>query len=163
MGMCAEYLRLSESDVAHLQDISAPAATREGGTAGLVGAEAKSIILRHFENIADDDALDIDTDWESLLMALTGKPLDGQALGDPLGEAILGADRVCRDPLSSVIDADRVKVIAETLSTIDIDTRIEENGTGSDSADTVRTRFAQLAKFYADTAHSGDAMLVTIE
>jgi len=42
--LCAEYLRISDEEAARLVEVAAPAATSDGGTAGLVndGAERLS-------------------------------------------------------------------------------------------------------------------------
>nr|WP_120491445.1 DUF1877 family protein [Corynebacterium lactis] len=160
-SLCAEYLRISDADAAHLVQLAAPAATTEGGTAGLVGQGAEKLILEHFVQVPDEDALDIDTDWESLLRSLTGNPIDGQALGDPLAEAILGADRVSRKPMAAVIRAGRVGEVYQTLSSIDLAARIADNGSLIDDA-TAAQRYSELVAFYEATMRSGAAVLVAI-
>lgn len=159
--LCAEYLRISPADASELRDLSAPAATHEGGTAGLVSDGAEKHILEHFVNTPDEKALDVDTDWESLLITLTGNPIDGQALGDPLAESILGADRVCRKPLAAVIDNARLDDVLTTLAGIDVDARIEANGSQIPS-ERARERVAELVEFYTAAKESGDAVLVAI-
>ncbi|WP_048761870.1 DUF1877 family protein [Corynebacterium vitaeruminis] len=159
--LCAEYLRISDEEAARLVEVAAPAATSDGGTAGLVNDGAEKIILQHFVDVPDEDALDIDTDWESLLRTLTGNPIDGQALGDPLAEAILGADRVCRKPLSAVIRADRVGDVYQTLANIDLAARIKDNGSLIDEA-TATKRYRELVTFYEETKAARSAVLVAI-
>ncbi|HJE84371.1 MULTISPECIES: DUF1877 family protein [Corynebacterium] len=159
--LCAEYLRISDEEAARLVEVAAPAATSDGGTAGLVTDGAEKIILQHFVDVPDEDALDIDTDWESLLRTLTGNPIDGQALGDPLAEAILGADRVCRKPLSAVIRADRVGDVHQTLASIDLAARITDNGSLIDEA-TATQRYRELVAFYEETKAARSAVLVAI-
>lgn len=159
--LCAEYLRISDEEAGRLTELAAPASTTEGGTAGLVADGAEKLILQHFVDVPDEDALDIDTDWESLLRTLTGNPIDGQALGDPLAEAILGADRVCRKPLSAVIRADRVGEVLQTLAGVDIEARIKDNGSLIDEA-TATKRYRELVDFYEDTKNAHSAVLVAI-
>ena len=160
-SLCAEYLRISDSEAAHLIEVATPAATSEGGTAGLVAQGAEKLILDHFVRVAEADALDIDTDWESLLRTLTGNPLDGQALGDPLAEAILGAERVCRAPMAAVIPAARVSEVLHTLSGIDLNARLADNGSQI-SQDRANQRYRELVEFYTQTKESGAAVLVAI-
>ena len=145
--LCAEYLRISDEEAARLVEVAAPAATSDGGTAGLVNDGAEKIILQHFVDVPDEDALDIDTDWESLLRTLTGNPIDGQALGDPLAEAILGADRVGD--------------VHQTLANIDLDARITDNGSLIDEA-TATQRYRELVAFYEETKAARSAVLVAI-
>ena len=132
MGMCAEYLRLGDGEVAELRGL----------------------------------AFDLDTAWENVLLALTGNPLDGQTVGDPLGEAILGGERVCRQPLTSVLEPGRVGEIAEALETVDFDARMADNGVAAslsdDDAADLRRRFSELAGFYRGAADAGGAVMVTI-
>ena len=159
--LCAEYLRISDAEAAHLVEVAAPADTTEGGTAGLVADGAEKIILEHFVQVPEENALDIDTDWESLLRTLTGNPIDGQALGDPLAEAILGAERVCRKPMSAIIRADRVGEVHQTLASIDLSARIADNGSLIDES-TAAQRYRELVAFYEEAKRSGDAVLVAI-
>lgn len=159
--LCAEYLRISDEDAGRLIEVAAPAATTEGGTAGLVTDGAEKMILQHFVDVPEEDALDIDTDWESLLRTLTGNPIDGQALGDPLAEAILGADRVFRKPLAAVIRANRVGEVHQTLAGIDFRARVGDNGSLIDE-DVAAQRYRELVDFYAETSRAECAVLVAI-
>lgn len=156
MGMCAEYLRLSDDELAELRRLAGAGDDRATG----------KVIFGHFEAIADHAAFDLDTAWEDVLLALTGNPLDGQTVGDPLGESILGGERVCRQPLSSVLAADRVGEIAGALEAIDFEARLSHNGVAGmrdDAAlEDLRRRFSDLTDFYRATADAGSAMLVTI-
>lgn len=156
MGMCAEYLRLAEDEVAELRGLADAGDDRATG----------EVVFGHFEAIADHAAFDLDTAWENVLLALTGNPLDGQTVGDPLGESILGGERVCRQPLTSVLEPGRVGEIAEALETVDFEARMGDNGVASslsdDDAADLRRRFSDLAAFYRGAADAGSAMLVTI-
>lgn len=156
MGMCAEYLRLANDEVAELRGLAGAGDDRATG----------EVIFGHFEAIADQSAFDLDTAWENVLLALTGNPLDGQTVGDPLGEAILGGERVCRQPLTSILQPDRVGEIAEALETVDFDARMSDNGLRSSLSDAdaanLRRKFSGLSEFYRGTADAGAAMLVTI-
>ena len=101
-----------------------------------------------------------------MLLALTGNPLDGQTVGDPLGESILGGERVCRQPLTSVLEPGRVREIADALETVDFDARMSDNGVAAslsdDDATDLRRRFSDLAGFYRAAADAGSAVMVTI-
>lgn len=156
MGMCAEYLRLGDVEVAELRGLAEAGDDRATG----------EVIFGHFEAIGEHAAFDLDTAWENVLLALTGNPLDGQTVGDPLGEAILGGERVCRQPLTSVLEPGRVGEIADALETVDFDARMGDNGVAAslsdDDADDLRRRFSDLAGFYRGAADAGSAMLVTI-
>lgn len=156
MGMCAEYLRLAEDEVAELRGLADAGDDRATG----------EVVFGHFEAIGDHAAFDLDTAWENVLLALTGNPLDGQTVGDPLGEAILGGERVCRRPLTSVLDPGRVGEIAAALETVDFDARMSDNGVAAslsdDDATDLRRRFSDLAGFYRAAADAGSAVMVTI-
>ncbi|MDK8769152.1 DUF1877 family protein [Corynebacterium freneyi] len=156
MGMCAEYLRLGDEEIAELRTLADAGDDRATG----------KVIFGHFEAIADHAAFDLDTVWENVLLALTGNPLDGQTVGDPLGEAVLGGDRVCRQPLTSVLEPGRVREIADALETVDFGARMGDNGVASslsdDDAADLRRRFSDFAAFYRGAADAGSAVLVTI-
>lgn len=155
-GMCAEYLRLAEDEVAELRGLADAGDDRATG----------EVVFGHFEAIADHAAFDLDTAWENVLLALTGNPLDGQTVGDPLGESILGGERVCRQPLTSVLEPGRVGAIADALETVDFDARMSDNGVAAslydDDATDLRRRFSDLARFYRAAADAGSAVMVTI-
>jgi len=156
MGMCAEYLRLGDGEGAELRGLADAGDDRATG----------EVSFGHFEAIGDHAAFDLDTAWENVLLALTGNPLDGQTVGDPLGEAILGGERVCRQPLTSVLEPGRVGEIAEALETVDFDARMADNGVAAslsdDDAADLRRRFSELAGFYRGAADAGGAVMVTI-
>ena len=156
MGMCAEYVRLGDDEVATLRKLAGAGDDRATG----------EVIFGHFEAIADHAAFDLDTAWENVLLALTGNPLDGQTVGDPLGESILGGERVCRQPLTSVLEPGRVREIADALETVDFDARMSDNGVAAslsdDDATDLRRRFSDLAGFYRAAADAGSAVMVTI-
>ncbi|WP_295625094.1 DUF1877 family protein [uncultured Corynebacterium sp.] len=156
MGMCAEYLRLADSEIANLRTLAEAGDDRATG----------KVIFNHFVEVDDDAAFDLDTAWEDVLLALTGNPLDGQTAGDPLGEAVLGGERVCREPLTSALAPDRVAEIADALETVDFSARMSDNGVNAslddDGADALRRHFQSLASFYRAAADGGSAVLVTI-
>ncbi len=156
MGMCAEYVRLGDDEIAELRKLAEAGDDRATG----------EVIFGYFEAVGEDAAFDLDTAWENVLLALTGNPLDGQTVGDPLGESILGGERVCREPLTSVLEPGRVGEIAEALRTVDFDARMNDNGVAAslsdDDAADLRRRFSELAEFYGGAADAGSAMLVTI-
>ena len=55
MGMCAEYLRLGDDEVAELRKLAGAGDDRATG----------EVIFGHFEAIADHAAFDLDTAWEN--------------------------------------------------------------------------------------------------
>ena len=141
MGMCAEYLRLGDGEVAELRGLADAGDDRATG----------EVIFGHFEAIGDHAAFDLDTAWENVLLALTGNPLDGQTVGDPLGEAILGGERV--PPAADVgARAGARRRDRRSVETVDFDARMADNGVAAslsdDDATDLRRRFSELAGFY---------------